>query len=157
MNTTRDLFDRLPSPAISLAILIGTAELTIFGVRGLTNPRGWLDGFGLPVVDLDSGPRRLEEGILEDPEQGSEEVHSSQRALTEAVAARNIQNGVVILTFACVVRDRRALGIAVTAGLITTIADALVVWRHGSTSAVYGHLVGIANCAGIGGSLLLLG
>lgn len=155
MENFRHFSSSFPSTAISLAILIGTAELTVFGARGLTNPSGFLQGFGLPVLYKSSTSTRLIEPDASKDE-SSAEIHPAQRALVEALAARNIQNGVLILTFACFVRDRRALGVAVTAGLVTTIADTLVVWRYGTPKAVYGHLVGIGNCLGIGGSLLLL-
>lgn len=156
MATTQNMFASLPPPAECLAILIGCAELSIFGIRGLSNPAGWLQGFGLPVLQS-SGTTRDQTEASQSERSNSEDVHDAQRALVEALATRNIQNGVLILTFACFLRDRRALGIAVLAGLITTISDTLVTWRYGARNAVLGHLVGVANCAGIGGGLLLWG
>lgn len=153
MASTQKVFSHLPPPIEFLAILIGCAELSIFGVRGLSNPGGWLEGFGLPVLrqpKLDSSTPQGEQEHVPD-------VHHSQRALVDALAARNIQNGVLILTFACFIRDRRALGTVVLAGLITTGADTLVAWRYGVKNSVAGHLIGIANCIGIGGGLLLWG
>lgn len=156
MATRPSINAQLPPTAECLAILIGCAELSVFGVRGVTNPGGWLEGFGLPILRLPTVQNNEDVGPESDRKDStsSNEVHNAQRALVEALAARNVQNGVLILTFACVLRDRRALGVAVFAGLITTVADTMVTWRYGASDAVAGHLVGVANCLGIGGALL---
>lgn len=153
MASKPNIFAHLPPPAECLAIVIGCAELSIFGLRGVTNPGGWLEGFGLPVLTQPS--IQSNEASTPSETESTDKLHDSQRALVNALAARNVQNGVLILTFACVLRDRRALGVAVFAGLITTVADTLVTWRCGARDAVVGHLVGIANCLGIGVALLL--
>lgn len=154
MASINSVLARLPPAAECLAILIGCAELSVFGLRGVTNPSGWLEGFGLPPLRLPAVQCVTSETEADDGESGSSSIHNAQRALVEALAARNIQNGALILTFALVIRDRRALGVAVTAGLITTLSDTIVTWRYGMREAVLGHLVGVANCVGIGSALL---
>ena len=151
-NSQASIFARLPPPAECLAILIGCAELSIFGIRGISNPRGWLQGFGLPPLDQPSV--RISTDTDRSKQDDRRNIHSAQRALIDALAARNVQNGALILTFALVLKDRRALGVTVLAGLITTMADTVVAWRYGVKGAVLGHLMGIANCIGIGGALL---
>ena len=137
----------LPPPAECLAILIGCAELTIFGLGGLANPWEFAKGYGLPLrvtKTLPGGVQTTEE----------EKVEQTQKALVAAIAARNIQNGIVLLTFACYWRDRRALGTCIAAGLVTTMADLLLVQWYGVKEAVFGHVIGVANSTLIGGALL---
>ncbi|KAK3071999.1 hypothetical protein LTR53_007629 [Teratosphaeriaceae sp. CCFEE 6253] len=145
----------LPPPAECLAILVGCMELTVFGLGGLANPFEFCKGYGIPWLPslTSKGPRALEAGS-DDTE---DEVSKTQQAYVAAIAARNIQNGVLLLTLGMYARDRRALGIAVTAGLITTVADALIVQWYGVKEAVWGHVFGIFNSAAIGGSLLYWG
>lgn len=71
-----------------------------------------------------------------------------------STVARNIQNGCVILALGLYVRDRRALGIAMVANLITTTSDALIVSKYGVEETFWGHVFGMANSVLIGGSLL---
>ncbi|KAI7403665.1 hypothetical protein KC336_g14192, partial [Hortaea werneckii] len=83
----------------------------------------------------------------------------TQEGYIMAIAARNLQNGVLLLTLGCYVRDRRALGIAVASGVVTTVSDALIVWAQGpeASSYIWGHLIGVVNSIAIGGSLLYWG
>lgn len=75
----------------------------------------------------------------------------------QAIAARNMQNGALILTLALYTRDRTALGIAVGLGVITTLADTLIVRSKGVQETVAFHGIGILNSLLLGGSLLYWG
>jgi hypothetical protein len=77
--------------------------------------------------------------------------------MATAVAARNVQNGILLLTFGLVLRDRRSLGVAVLAGLIATLADTLIVRAYGMKDKIAGHYIGVFNSLVIGGSLLYWG
>jgi hypothetical protein len=68
-----------------------------------------------------------------------------------------VQNGVLLATFGLVLRDRRALGVCVAAGLVATVADTVIVQAYGVKDKVVGHYVGIFNSIAIGGSLLYWG
>lgn len=86
-----------------------------------------------------------------------EEDQKTKKALVAAIAARNVQNGILLFTFGLVLRDRRSLGVAVAAGLITTLADAVIVNAHGVKDKIGGHFIGVFNSLAIGGSLLYWG
>jgi len=156
-SRTRNLFAHLPPPAEVLAILIGTAELTLFGLAGFANPSQWAKGFGLPTL-LDSRtstqehPGAVESTTVED--QAMTEVERTQKALISAIAARNIQNGILLLTLGVWMRDRRLLGVATILGVVTTATDYFVVRWYGMKEAATGHLIGVGNCILVGGSLL---
>ncbi|KAK5719431.1 hypothetical protein LTR15_007955 [Elasticomyces elasticus] len=139
----------LPPPAECLAILVGCMELTVFGLGGLANPLEFTKGYGLPLITSSSTSATSSEKATAD--------EKKQQAYVAAIAARNVQNGILLLTLGCYVRDRRALGFAVMAGLITTVADTLIVQWYGAKDAVWGHVIGMFNSAAIGGSLLYWG
>lgn len=134
----REHFAYLPPPAECLAILVGTAELVVFGLGGLSDTTAVAKGYGLNPPSSTSSPedRKTNEGLI------------------RAIAARNIQNGALILTFALYTRDRRSLGLAVAYGVITTLADSWIVAKYGVKDLVGGHVVGVVNSLLIGGSLL---
>jgi hypothetical protein len=150
---TRNLFANLPPPAECLAILIGTAEITLFGLAGFANPASFAKGFGLPIQDssASSSEKDLEAGT---PSQSPSSTENIQRGLTLALAARNLEKGITLLAFACYWRDRKALGTCIFAGLLTTGVDYLVVKWYGAQEAAFGHVIGLANCGLIGGALL---
>jgi Domain of unknown function (DUF4267) len=154
-STSRNLFHHLPPPAECLAILIGTAELTIFGIAGLANPTQWAEGFGIPTLPpsaTQQHPGAIEASPAELAK--DKEVQDAQKALIAACAARNIQNGLLLFTFGLVLRDRKALGIATALGVITTGTDYFVVKWYGVEEAAFGHVIGVANSLLVGGSLL---
>lgn len=150
--TARNLFENLPPPAECLAILVGTAEITIFGLAGFANPASFATGFGLPLQPKSDSNAKLEAGTTTPQE--SSEVQKTQRGLVLALAARNLEKGLTLLAFACYWRDRKALGTCVFAGLVTTAADYFAVKWYGAQEAAFGHVIGIANCGLIGGALL---
>jgi len=159
-STTRNLFANLPPPAECLAILIGTAEITIFGLAGFANPASFATGFGLPIQPTHSSTSEKENAQLEagnaaatTPQEQSS-VEKTQRGLTLALAARNLEKGLTLLAFACYWRDRKALGTCIFAGLLTTGVDYLVVKWYGAQEAAFGHIIGMTNCGLIGGALL---
>ncbi|KAK3059888.1 hypothetical protein LTS18_009831 [Coniosporium uncinatum] len=152
-STTRSLFSYLPPTSICLATLVGCLEVLPFGIGGLASPKDFAIGYGLPLAPPHRGHPRAN-GAQTDDEDPDSELQKTQKALVQAIAARNIQNGVLILAFAWFWRDRRALGTVVSCGLITTIADTLLVRWYGVQGAIWGHFVGIANSSLIGGSLL---
>jgi hypothetical protein len=154
---TRNLFHHLPPPAECLALVIGTLELLPFGIIGLRNPGFFAEGYGLPISNtLDSTSasapiKANSSGLSPEAEQ------QTKKALVAAIAARNVQNGILLLTFGMVLRDRRSLGVAVLAGLIATVADTMIVRAYGVKDKIAGHYVGIFNSLAIGGSLLYWG
>jgi hypothetical protein len=154
-TTTRNLFANLPPPAECLAILIGTAEITLFGLAGLANPASFATGFGLPIQpsSSDKESSQLEAGTATTPQE-STSIENTQRGLILALAARNLEKGITLLAFACYWRDRKALGTCIFAGLLTTGVDYLVVKWYGAQEAAFGHVIGLANCGLIGGALL---
>ena len=154
MNRIEPLFSHLPPPAECLAVLVGCAELTIFGLGGFADPVAFLKGFGLPSRTR-PGDNHLKASETDDEENTA--VSAQRRALIGAVAARNIQNGICLLAFGLYWRDRRALGTVVFSGLITTLADTLMVDWYGSKDAVFGHVIGVFNSLAIGGALLYWG
>ena len=150
----------LPPPAECLAIGVGCMELTLFGLAGLLNPIEFAKGFGVPMVtpssaDLEAGGAL--EGATIQEKQRSEKVQNTQSAYVAAIAARNLQNGVLLLVFGCYLRDRRALGYAVAAGVVATVSDAVICSAYGLPDAIFGHLFGVCNSVLIGGSLLYWG
>jgi hypothetical protein len=156
MNTTRNLFAHLPPPAECIALLIGTAELTIFGLAGIASPSGLATGFGVPLLPTTSTQKHP--GALEPEESPRDiELRNSQKAWIIALAARNVQNGVLLLMFGGWFRDRKMLGVVTALGLITTATDYAVVRAYGVKEAAVGHLIGMCNCVLVGGSLLYWG
>lgn len=167
-SQARNFFQRFP-PAECLALFIATLELVPFGIAGLSNPTAFADGFGLPLQTSlstsSSSTKRSADGLS--PESttessstsvsSSEEDQKTKKALVAAIAARNVQNGILLFTFGLVLRDRRSLGVAVAAGLITTLADAVIVNAYGAKDKIAGHYVGVFNSLAIGGSLLYWG
>ena len=153
----RETYQHLPPPAETLAILVGCMELTVFGLGGLANPLEFSKGYGLPLTSASSTERALESSSTDSNSKTSSDAKKTQEALIAAIAARNIQNGVLLVTFGLYARDRRALGIAIATGLITTVADTLIVQSYGVKDAVWGHVFGIVNSLAIGGSLLYWG
>lgn len=153
----RNLFHHLPPPAECLALVIGTLELLPFGIIGLRNPAFFADGYGLPISntprtdDASSATKPNASGLSPEAEQ------QTKKALVAAIAARNMQNGILLLTFGLVLRDRRSLGVAVMAGLVATVADTVIVRAYGVKDKIAGHYVGIFNSLAIGGSLLYWG
>lgn len=152
MSSIHPIFNRLPPPAETLAILIGCMEVSLFGLGGLANPFEFAKGYGLPFTST------TQPGRLQASEEAEKDTPASkqQRALVAAIASRNIQNGVCLLAFGAYWRDRRALGTVVASGLVTTLADLLLVEWYGDKSAIYGHIFGVCNSLIIGGSLLFL-
>lgn len=152
---TRNLFQHLPPPAECLALLIGSLELIPFGLAGLRNPALFADGYGLPISastnPSDEKSKAAPSGLSPFAEAQTKE------ALVAAIAARNVQNGILLLTFGLVLRDRRSLGVAVAAGLVTTVADTVIVRAYGVRDKVWGHWVGVFNSVVVGGSLLYWG
>ncbi|KAK5109130.1 hypothetical protein LTR62_007492 [Meristemomyces frigidus] len=143
----------LPPPAECLAILVGCMELTVFGLGGLANPLEFSKGFGVPMTS--SHTARI--SATPESDKAETKAEKTQQAYIAAIAARNLQNGILILTLGCYVKDRRALGVAVACGLVATISDALIVRYYGAKEAIWGHLFGVFNSAAIGGSLLYWG
>lgn len=151
-----NFYTHLPPPAECLAILVGFAELSIFGLAGLANPVEFANGYGLPISNTASSQDQTSaiEASSDDTKTSDDKT---KQALIAAIAARNVQNGILILTLACYTRDRRSLGLAITAGLVTTVADALIVQWYGVKDKVFGHYIGVFNSFAIGGSLLYWG
>ncbi|KAF3040068.1 hypothetical protein E8E12_004545 [Didymella heteroderae] len=167
-SQARSFFQRFP-PAECLALFIATLELVPFGIAGLSNPTAFADGFGLPLQTSthrsSSSTKRSTDGSFceSTTESSSTSISSSdedqktKKALVAAIAARNFQNGILLFTFGLILRDRRSLGVAVAAGLITTLADAVIVNAYGAKDKIGGHFVGVFNSLAIGGSLLYWG
>lgn len=82
---------------------------------------------------------------------------NTKKALVAAVAARNMQNGILLFIFGLLLRDRRSLGVAVTAGLVATITDTVIVKTFGAKDKIGGHYLGVFNSLAVGGSLLYWG
>ncbi|EOA90080.1 hypothetical protein ACJQWK_07664 [Exserohilum turcicum] len=146
----RHLFQHLPPPAECLAIFIATLEIVPFGIMGLRNPSVFADGYGLPITHTPSAS-------TPSPKRTQEADDRTKKALVAAIAARNIQNGVLLATFGLVLRDRRSLGVAIMAGVIATVADTVIVQVYGAWDKIAGHYVGVFNSLAIGGSLLYWG
>ena len=153
-TTQQSLFANLPPPAECLAILVGFAEITIFGLAGLANPPSFAKGLGLPIISSSStsSESQIEAGTTT-PQEASQSA-KTQRGLILALAARNLEKGLTVMAFACYWRDRKALGTCIFAGLLTTAVDYLAVKWYGEEEAAFGHVIGMANCSLIGGALL---
>ncbi|KAI6841079.1 hypothetical protein KC332_g5852 [Hortaea werneckii] len=150
----------VPQPAECFGIGVGLMELIMFGVAGVLNPLEFSKGFGVPM--LPASHTQAHPGALQkspEEEEKGRKLQKTQEGYIMAIAARNLQNGVLLLTLGCYVRDRRALGIAVASGVVTTVSDALIVWAQGpeASSYIWGHLIGVVNSIAIGGSLLYWG
>lgn len=155
MSTRREFFANLPPPSECLAILVGCAELTIFGLAGLANPIEWAQGYGLPLTSASSQQKRGSASESDSEEtKRADKAEKTQLALVSAIAARNVGNGVLILTLACYIRDRRALGIAIASNIVTTLADTLIVRWFGAKDKANAHVTGILNSILISASLL---
>ncbi|CAE7013362.1 hypothetical protein P3342_003766 [Pyrenophora teres f. teres] len=152
---TRNLFHYLPPPAECLALFIATLEIVPFGIMGLRNPTFFADGYGLPITGDSS--TSLPSAKRTPADSTYEEDQKTKKALVAAIAARNVQNGILLATFGLVLRDRRSLGVAVMAGLVATVADTVIVRAYGAQDKIAGHYVGIFNSLAIGGSLLYWG
>lgn len=167
-SQARSFFQRFP-PAECLALFIATLELVPFGIAGLSNPVAFGEGYGLPIQRSSStstsSTKRSADGLFTESISESsttttssyEEDQKTKKALVAAIAARNVQNGVLLFTFGLVLRDRRSLGVAVMAGLIATLADTVIVNAYGAKDKIVGHYVGVLNSLAIGGSLLYWG
>jgi len=145
----------LPAPAECLAILVGIAEVSVFGLAALASPAEFGNSYGIPMTSssaVKQHPDTLKSGEKE--EMRSQDVQRTQQAYIAAIAARNIHNGVVILTLACYLRDRRALGVAIVANVVTTAADFLIVKSYGVKDTIWEHVFGMVSSLTIGGSLL---
>ena len=155
MDTAREFYAHLPPPAECLAILVGCAELTVFGLGGLANPVEFAKGYGLPLSPSSTSQKQPDAiDASSEQNENADDVQKTQTALVCAIAARNVTSGMLILGFACYTRDRRALGCVIIANVITTLADALIVRWSGNKSQVFGHATGVVNSLAIGGSLL---
>ncbi len=167
-SQARNFFNRFP-PAECLALLIATLELVPFGIFGLSDPVSFADGYGVPIqpspkTSSDPVEQRVEglvTGSMTEISSNSEKPmgqdQDTKKALVAAIAARNVQNGILLFTFGLILRDRRSLGVAVAAGLVATIADTAIVKMYGVKNKIAGHYVGILNSLAIGGSLLYWG
>ena len=151
MDTAREFYANLPPPAECLAILVGCAQLTVLGLGGIANPIEWSKGYGLPITLKSSTQKRQS---LNEESEREDEAQKNQIALVSAISARNIGNGILILSLACYARDRRALGIAVTANCVSALADTLIVRWFGMEDQAAGHVTGIIGSLGIGSCLL---
>ena len=119
-TTTQSLFANLPPPAECLAILVGFAEITVFGLAGFANPPSFAKGFGLPVTSSESSSSdaKLEAGSATTPQEVSKAT-KTQQGLILALAARNLEKGLTVMAFACYWRDRKALGTCIFAGSVS--------------------------------------
>jgi hypothetical protein len=153
---TRNLFQHLPPPAECLALFIATLEIVPFGIMGLRNPEFFADGYGIPIT-ASSNTSPSSKRDTSTSRSTNEEDQKTKKALVAAIAARNVQNGILLVTFGLVLRDRRSLGVAVMAGLVATLADTVIVGAYGAQDKIAGHYIGIFNSLAIGGSLLYWG
>lgn len=146
MESVRTFLSNCPPPAESLALLLGCAQLSIFGLAGLSDPDSWATGYGLPLTS----PKSVESSSPADKAQQAQ----TQRALVAATAARNVTNGILILGLGAWLRDRRALGLAIACNVVTTVADTLIVRWFGVGEQASGHVIGMVNSTAIGLALL---
>jgi hypothetical protein len=154
---THSLFHHLPPPAECLALVIGTLELLPFGIIGLRNPAFFAEGYGLPISNTPDSSNTSTSVKPNSSGLSPEAEQQTKKALVAAIAARNVQNGILLLTFGLVLRDRRSLGVTVLAGLVATLADTIIVRAYGVKDKIAGHYVGVFNSLAIGGSLLYWG
>ena len=151
METARNFYDNLPPPTECLAILVGCAQLTVFGLGALANPIEYSKGHGLPITLASTNTKRQ---VSEEEGESANEAQKNQIALVSAMAARNIGNGILILSLACYFRDRRALGVAVAANAFSALADTFIVKSFGTEDKASTHITGIIASLGIGSTLL---
>ena len=151
MDAYRNFRAGLPPPAECLAILVGVTQVTVFGLAGIANPVDFAKGYGLPL-SLGSSGQQQQSGT--EGSKGGDNVEKTQIALVSAISARNVTNGVLLLALACYARDRRALGIAMTANAISTLADTCIVRWFGAADQASLHITGLVSSLGIGSSLL---
>ncbi|KAH7382176.1 hypothetical protein BKA66DRAFT_463941 [Pyrenochaeta sp. MPI-SDFR-AT-0127] len=164
-NSNNSFFTHLPPPAECLAIIVGALELIPFGIAGLRSPNSFADSYGLPISDIRNSTSASSDCSSIDiiatsalpGESSFEKDQEIKGALVAAIAARNVQNGMLLLAFGLVLKDRKSLGVAVLAGLVTTVADTLIVRAYGVKKKITGHCFGIFNSLMIGGSLLYWG
>jgi hypothetical protein len=152
---TSAIIRHFPPVAECLALVIATLELLPFGILGLRNPEAFADGFGLPISNESASSEGAISAVTHSDTTPTEQ--KTKKALVAAIAARNIQNGLLIFTFGLVLRDRKSLGVAVLAGLVATCADSIIVRSYGMRERITGHYFGIFNSLTIGGSLLYWG
>ena len=97
----RDLFQHLPPPAECLALFIATLEIVPFGIMGLRNPTFFSDGYGLPITsDPSTSSSSSSSSSKRAPRKSTyEEDQVTKKALVTAIAARNVQNGILLATF----------------------------------------------------------
>jgi hypothetical protein len=138
------LWAHMPPPAECLAILVGCAEVVVFGLGGLANPADFASGYGLPIDAAKEGVEPTEN-------------QKTQSALVKAICARHVQNGALILTFGLYTRNRAALGFAVAYGAFSALADTLIVRNNGVHHLAGGHVIAVFNALAVGGSLLYWG
>lgn len=141
MASRYNIINHLPPPAECLAILLGCAECIVFGLGGLSSPLDYSRGYGLPIDAAAEGTEATEN-------------QKTQKALVQALAARHLQNGALILTLGLYTRDRVALGFAVVYGVISTLTDSLIVKNYGINHLAGGHVIGVLNSLAVGGALL---
>lgn len=142
----RDHFAYLPPPAEVLSILLGTTDLLISGLAGLTDPHAYLIGYGLkksPSADSAT----------------SEESKSSpkEQGLARALASRNLASTALIFTFALYTRDRKSLGIAVGISGLVAVADVMVVSVYGVKELMGAHVISAAGRLVLGARLVYWG
>ncbi|EGP88756.1 unnamed protein product [Zymoseptoria tritici ST99CH_1A5] len=135
------LWAHMPPPAECLAILVGCAEVVVFGLGGLANPSDFSNGYGLPIDAATEGVQATQS-------------QKTQSALVKAIASRHVQNGALILTFGLYTRNRTALGFAVAYSAISALADTLLVKNNGVDSLAGGHVIAALNSLLVGGALL---
>jgi len=151
MEAARSFYENLPPPAECLAILVGCAQLTVFGLGGLANPISWARTYGLPIVPAS---RLQRQQSSTEQTKAAEEAEKTQIALISALTARNVRHGVVIVAAACYLRDRRAIAIALIANGISAISDALIVNWFGDAEQTAGHATGLVGTLALGSFLL---
>nr|POF06996.1 hypothetical protein CFP56_31620 [Quercus suber] len=88
--TRQAFWAHLPPPAECLALLLGCAEVTIFGLGGLANRTAFAQAYGLPLSSETSPPDER----TSSNNNGDKRTHE---ALVAAIAARNLHNGVLLL------------------------------------------------------------
>lgn len=137
-----EFFAHLPTPAESIAILFGAAEVFAFGLAGLGNPQEFSIGYGVPI----DGPA--------DAKEAPTESQKTQIALGKAIAARNLTHGALIFAFALYIKDRRALGWTVASGVVTTLSDYFIVRAYGVRTGAAIHGAAAFSSALLGWSLL---
>lgn len=152
MESMRNLFANLPPPAECLAILAG-CQLAIFGLGGISSPIQWANGYGLPIVRA-SDLRGRQRPSGSDEHDAASEAEKTQIAFVAALAARNIRHAVLILALACYARDRKAVGIALLANCVSSLADTLIVRWFGNDQQVSLHAGGLLGSMAVGTVLL---